>query len=289
MENIPQVIVLKLNEMRQPIIISIKPYMYDHSFLGNAVLPAVEAMRIIADWASEKYPGMDVSVINDARFLKFMRLVPGDESINAAIDYDEFEEYVAAALITINKLKSGITRIKEHVTVKLPKACHIEKAATIPEVPNLVNNYRVGNEKIYSELVPFGTAYQNARWVEIAREGACVVITSPVIEEYDDTLPLGNPFLLDAAFHAACVWGQRHCGIVGFPVAFSKRIVLSETRAGEEYSAYVIPSKESCPELLVFDIFLYSGDDSLAEIVYGLEMRDVSSGRLRPPFWILAQ
>jgi len=33
---------------------------------------------------------------------------------------------------------------------------------------------------------------------------------------------LGSPFPLDAAMHAACVWGQRFGGIVPFLLALKK-------------------------------------------------------------------
>jgi len=41
---------------------------------------------------------------------------------------------------------------------------------------------------------------------------------------------LGSPFPLDAAMHAACVWGQRFGGIVPFSCCFEKRVILSEDK-----------------------------------------------------------
>ncbi|MFV9646580.1 MAG: hypothetical protein ACNYWU_12220, partial [Desulfobacterales bacterium] len=99
--------------------------------------------------------------------------------------------------------------------------------------------------------------------------------------------PLGSPFPLDAAFHAACAWGQRYSAVVGFPVGFDKRIVIQPTRPGDSYTCLILPVNVTT-DLLAFDIWLYDLNGILFEAVSGVQMRDVSAGRMKPPQWVIS-
>jgi len=98
---------------------------------------------------------------------------------------------------------------------------------------------------------------------------------------------LGSPFPLDAAFHAACVWGQRYAGLVGFPVGFALRRVFAPTRPGSIYIARVSPKKIH-PDRFLADIWITDMDGALHEAVLDVVMKDVSGGRMEPPSWILS-
>ena len=87
--------------------------------------------------------------------------------------------------------------------------------------------------------------------------------------------------------HAACVWGQRFSGIVPFPVGFEKRIIYQKTKKGAVYLGRVVPVKVN-HESLIFDAWIYDLDGIMCESISGIQMRDVSQGRLRPPDWIKA-
>ena len=104
--------------------------------------------------------------------------------------------------------------------------------------------------------------------------------------EADEDL-LGSPFPLDATMHAACVWGQRFSGIVPFPVGVEKRIIYQKTKKGGAYLGRVVPVKVDY-ESLIFDALIYDLNGIMYESVSGIQMRDVSQGRLRPPPWIKA-
>ncbi|MDP2644720.1 MAG: polyketide synthase dehydratase domain-containing protein, partial [Desulfobacterales bacterium] len=96
---------------------------------------------------------------------------------------------------------------------------------------------------------------------------------------------LGSPFHLDAAFHAACVWGQRYEQVVAFPVGFDHRTIYEPTRPGEIYFSRVI-AVETSRDLLIFDIWIYNQQGNLCESVGRVHMKDVSAGRMKPPRWI---
>ena len=98
---------------------------------------------------------------------------------------------------------------------------------------------------------------------------------------------IGSPFPLDAALHAACTWGQRYAGVVAFPVGFTERTIYRKTKKEGKYIGRIIPVDVS-REPLIFDALIYDLDGIIHESVSGIQMRDVSQGRLRPPNWIKA-
>jgi hypothetical protein len=142
----------------------------------------------------------------------------------------------------------------------------------------------VPSTTIYRELVPFGTAYQNIIGdLSVSPKGALAYLSGGGNEADEDLL--GSPFPLDAAMHAACVWGQRFSGIVPFPTGFEKRIIYQKTKKGGAYLGRVVPVKVN-HESLIFDAWIYDLDGIMYESISGIQMRDVSQGRLRPPEWI---
>jgi phosphopantetheinyl transferase len=88
--------------------------------------------------------------------------------------------------------------------------------------------------------------------------------------------------VLDAAFHAACVWCQRYGNTVAFPVAMAHRTVIRPTRLDEAYTARIVPVRTD-EALFVFDIFILDDDGRLREAAHQVQMRDVSGGRRTPP------
>lgn len=144
----------------------------------------------------------------------------------------------------------------------------------------------VPSTTIYRELVPFGKAYQNIIGdLSVSIEGALAYLSGGNNEA--DENPLGSPFPFDAAMHAACVWGQRFTDIVPFPVGFEKRIIHQKTKKGGSYLGRIVPVNVK-QEPLIFDAWIYDLNGAICEIIHGIQMRDVTQGRFRPPQWIKA-
>jgi hypothetical protein len=271
--------------------IDIASYLGDHCFEGRAVLPAVEAVRVVAAAVRDFRLETAISWMTAARFDKFLFLEPGSRQIAAQVDLAVHANGdITAGLLTRSRApKVAITRVKEHAKLCFPI---IKPDAPRPAVQRLSvlegKCVEIPANVIYRELVPFGPAYHNIRdGVQLAESGALAEIGLPAAG--DDVGPaqeLGSPFALDAAFHAACVWGQRYAGIVAFPVGFEQRVVTKPTIAGQTCNCRIIPVKKS-PDLLVFDIWIYDRNGSLFETVSGVRMRDVSAGRMKPPDWIM--
>lgn len=271
--------------MRRELEIAVPSYRLDHHFQGRAVLPAVEAMQALAVRASEACPHIDVHRLGTARFEKFLPLTTDGPSIHAFCDLTEMPDgTIRAALVTRRSARTAqMSRSVVHAQMDFGDAgdslppLALDLAAAL-EGPC----FKVTPERIYAQLVPFGPAYHNiVRPLLLTSEGAIAHLQAPDLSPG----PLGSPFVLDAAFHAACVWSQRFAGLLAFPVGIARRRILMPTQAGESYVARIFPKQPHGPALR-FDAWILASDGRPCEVVQGIEMRDVSGGRLQPPDWI---
>jgi hypothetical protein len=277
--------------VRIPVDIPVHPYMLDHCFEGKVVLPAVEAMQVLADTVKGFRPDADITVLTDAGFDKFLYIEPGITQIAAFSDIAVHENGdIAATLLTKSRSqKSAITRIKEHASL-----CFSLQPPELPEPPLDATAtldgrcFKIPVEKIYCDLVPFGPAYQNIRRQLLLSEYGAIAKTAAPPDHTGADSPecLGSPFVLDAAFHAACAWGQRYARMVAFPVKIEKRVIFKKTLPGTTYISRILPLRIK-PDLLIFDIWIYDQKGHIFEAVTGVRMRDVSAGRLKPPRWIM--
>ena len=288
MANIPQII----EAVRRPVHIRVHPYLRDHCFEGQAVLPAVEAMQVLAQSVKKFAPQTDITAIRNITFDKFLFIPPGTAEIDARCSITTFENGdITAVLQTKTRSKNAaITRIKEHATVVYPRIKPTAAAYLQPPLlPEKSSCPEISPAQIYRALVPFGPAYQNiSEILKIHKNGVIAKLRAPIISDsIDKTGPLGSPFVLDAAFHAACVWGQRYRGVVAFPVGIKNRTIVKPTWSGDTYISTAI-ARRADSDKLIFDIYIYDEDNTLFESARGVHMRDVSAGRLKPPAWIIA-
>ena len=212
--------------VRVPLKIRVPPYLMDHQYRGRAVLPAVEAMGILADSTLAHVPEAHIHSICDARFDKFLVIEKGCNEIEAFNDLEVFDQgSVISKLVTRTQSKKAmITRTKEHAALRFEVP--LGDCDPLPLQASETPGYHVSAETLYKSLVPFGPHYHNLKeGVRLWDEGADAKVYAPTLEGLHN--PLGSPFPLDAAFHAACVWGQRYAGLVGFPVGFGLRRVFS--------------------------------------------------------------
>ena len=284
-------IVPRLNQKkRYPWNIEVYPYLQDHHFDGKVILPAVEVLIVLSNVVKINFPPINVSYLHKARFSRFLSILPDTRRLEVFVDIETSDDGVlVASLLTSVKSKTGtISRTVEHARVEFAAADSAPSPMLLPiAVKKLGGNcINVPSTTIYRELVPFGTAYHNIVGdLSVSPEGAVAYLSGGGNEADEDLL--GSPFPLDAAMHAACVWGQRFSGIVPFPVGFEKRIIYQKTKKGGAYLGRVVPMKVN-HESLIFDAWIYDLDGIMYESISGIQMRDVSQGRLRPPDWIKA-
>ncbi|MCF8027958.1 MAG: polyketide synthase dehydratase domain-containing protein [Desulfobacteraceae bacterium] len=262
-------------------------YLQDHAFEGRALYPAVESMQQLAAAAA----GKDISgrIMGHAEFSKFLEIAQGQDEIDAIFELVPADgQSLTARLMTRQKMPaSGITRTREHA-----RLCFFSdhKAAAIPDAPAAQTGdpvFRVDAEDVYRELVPFGPAYHNLSGdLYLESRGVTALIHAPQLPEPGG--PLGSVFVLDSAFHAACVWTQRYRGVVGFPVGFDFRVVPRPAVPGGRYTVRA-EAGSGAGGSQDFDVWIIAADGRVCEYVRGLHMRDVFAGRRKPPAWICAK
>ncbi|WP_207690430.1 polyketide synthase dehydratase domain-containing protein [Desulfonema limicola] len=265
--------------------IDIQPYFLDHQFENKPVLPAVEAMQILSRAVFPYLENKDINCIANAEFPRFLPIPFNEKTIPVFINIDLHKKgSIKAVLITqtLSK-KMKIRRMKEHVSLEfLTCDNNIDKSFQIHPIKE--KYFEIPAQRIYKELIPFGPAYHNIHdKLKITENQAeAFVYAGDFASDYS---PAGSPFPLDAAFHAACVWGQRYAGIVAFPIGLDKRHIIKPAQPGNTYTARIKPVSQKS-SLLIFDIEIYNLQDNLCESTSGVKMKDVSSGRLRPPDWV---
>ncbi|HUL24121.1 MAG TPA: polyketide synthase dehydratase domain-containing protein [Thermodesulfobacteriota bacterium] len=275
---------------RYPAAIEVSPYLRDHQFEGKVVLPAVESLIALARVVKLHFPQMRIDCLLKAGFPRFLSIAPETKRLDGWVDLENVDrDHIAAVFLTSMKSKkSGIGRTLEHARVEFAA----DDFPPCPETPFPVLEklggkcIRIPAATIYRELVPFGRAYQNILGdLAVSPEGALAHLSGGNYEA-DENL-LGSPFPLDAAMHAACVWGQRFSELVPFPTGFEKRMIYQKTKKGGTYLGRVVPVKVD-QESLMFDAWIHDLNGVLYEAVSGIKMRDVTQGRLHPPQWIKA-
>jgi hypothetical protein len=282
-------IVPRLNEkIRYPWNIEVYPYLHDHYFEGKVILPAVELLMVLSNVVKINFPQINISCLHKARFSRFLSIAPNTRRLAVFVDMEiDGDGCIIASLLTSVKSKDGtISRTVEHARVEFVAADSTPSSAPAFRVMEKLegNCISVPSTTIYRELVPFGTSYQNIVGdLSVSAKGALAYLSGGG-NEADEGL-LGSPFPMDAAMHAACVWGQRFTGIVSFPIGFEKRIIYKKTKKGDTYLGRVVPVKVN-HESLIFDAWIYDLDGIMCESISGIQMRDVSQGRLKPPDWI---
>jgi len=273
---------------RHEMEIEIFPYLRDHYFEGKAILPAVEALIILAKAVKSFYPQIDIFCLSQARFPRFLSIDAKANKQAAILEISKDESgNIKSALLTAVRAKTNkISRMAEHAAVNFSQNTDYSlPASPFCDIEKLGGQcISIPSDTIYRELVPFGEAYQNITGdLSVSDQGALGYISGGFAQA--DAGIIGSPFPFDAAMHMACVWGQRFTQIVPFPVGFEKRVIYSRTKKNEKYLGRVFP-KDIGKQKLIFDAWIYDNDGVLCEAINSLEMRDVTQGRRCPPQWI---
>jgi hypothetical protein len=273
---------------RYSVEIPARPYLQDHHLEGKAILPAVETLIILAGIVRKNFPQVNIQCLNNVSFPRFLLIPQEADSIAVFIDIRECDNnVVAASLLTSLKSKTGsISRVVEHARVEFGGTGNGQCAAYPFRDPDKLegNCINIPAASVYRELVQFGPAYQNIIGdLSICAEGVLAYLAGGSAEADEELI--GSPFPFDALLHAACVWGQRFTDIVPFPVGFDRRIIYSPTKKGHTYLGRILPLKKK-QDVLLFDAWIFDEEGAVCELISGIQMRDISQGRLRPPAWI---
>jgi len=292
MENLSQ----PVETIAIPLVISVPVYLRDHDIDGFVVLPAVEALQIVARSRPDRLEG-DSFRQERAVFHHPLVIDASTAEIQAVHEYVRYADGRRHSRLTT--LRSGrqmkLTRRMEHLSVwfvpedRADAGCGDRYETDSPPDPgdailHAVPTFRVSVDRLYDELVPFGPAYRNVRGdVFLTETGISATVSGGDFPEAAG--PLGSPFPLDAAMHAACVWGQRYRNRVVFPVGFDRREILSPTRTGETYLCRIMPLPDE-GAVLCFDVGLHDLQRRPVETIRRLKMREIFGGKRTPPAWV---
>jgi hypothetical protein len=271
--------------VRAPLTVPVLPYWRDHCLGAGAVLPAVEALQILA--RSLPAGAGTPLVQEEASFPHLLVLAPDQEEITLYSEQDsEAGGRGWARLLTLRQGRQGAwCRAIEHACLRFSSAtaARQERAAWAGPAER-GEAFVFPASRLYEELVPFGPAYRNTVGeVCLDPQGAWAQVTGG--EKAGAEGPLGSPFPFDAAMHLACAWGQRYRGQVTFPVAFRRRQIFAPTQTGKSYLCQVSWRGEDARGIY-FDLALSTAEGERAEQVEGLAMRPLARERRQPPAWI---
>lgn len=273
-------------DTRFAVSLPIPSWYADHHFGGCVILAAVEAMQLLAVAAQADSPGGGVQAMADARFAKLLELPAGVASIDALVELEDGGEGTILARLLTRSQGKVMTRLVSHCEVQFVVApVAVPQMDLLPAAPAPGASVSIEAARIYEELVPFGPSFRSLQdRLYLSAEAAWGLLQAADPGNTGDQ-PLGSPFPLDGAMHAACVHGQRLVDFVPFPVGFASRYVCRPTVAGERYRTQVLLKQWGEGEL-IYDLQIVDEAGDLREMVRGLLMRDVSQGRIKPPMWI---
>ena len=273
-----------MTSLRQAVHIPIQPWHRDHHFGGRVIFAAVEAMCLLAATVQAAYPTVDVRIMKQGRFVKFLEIPAETTEIDALVELEQVQNNGVFARLLTKKQLQTMTRITMHCEVYFGGATRqrsLETAPSVPSTPLLTINA----QQVYQDLVPFGPAYRTLRYqLFLAAGSAWGTVRAPELPQ-SSSESIGSPFPLDGAMHAACVHGQRLVDFVPFPVGFAARTITVPTRPGDWYRTRIQLHAQARDEL-VYDLWIIDQAGQLRETVTALRMRDVSGGRIKPPAWI---
>jgi hypothetical protein len=266
---------------RIPLTIPLKPWFRDHCFGGKSVMPAVETMLLLAAKVREIFPEMDIRVMEDVRFAKFLEIPPEVATLDCFIEFSEVSDgRVQVKLLSRTQFKA-MSRMKEHGEIFFSSAHSIADASS--EQVNYSSQStgpvtEISVDHIYRELVPFGPTYQTLQeTLFLSVNEAWGKVKAPELHKDFDSIQeiIGSPFPLDGSFHAACVLGQQSVDFVPFPVGFARRGITRPTQPGCCYNTKVLQVSRTSDEL-VFDLVIFDDEGRTYEAITGLYMRNVS-------------
>jgi hypothetical protein len=277
-----------------PLTMRVARYWHDHRIGSLAVLPAVEALQILA--RSKPAAWGDQGRQEGALFHHLLVVEPGADSLAVVQEHDRYADGRCLSRLSTLRAAGRVRRRLEHLRLWFApanpgggEAGRESFGGTGAEASPGADGtggtaFRIAAGDLYEELVPLGPAYRNALGdVLLTPGGAEATVWGGAFPEAEG--PLGSPFPLDAAMHAACAWGQRYKNRVVFPVGFDLREIHCPTRAGQTYGCRVTPLAGGGPALR-FDLALYGPDGRLSESVRGLAMREIPGGDGVPPAWV---
>ncbi len=262
--------------IKYPVIdLATQRWLNDHQWAGRPVLPAAKMLHDMADATRQCLPHVNCRHMRAARFGKFFFL--DDSAVSNAASFSIKPVGSDGAVVSLGSRRrlssTGMTRQIEHGQVVFGKRCDPVQTQRMELVGDLWT--QINTADIYPHRIAFGPAFHTiCSPLHVCRHG-CIVNAQARRQIGAQHRDLGSLFVLDAAWHGACIWAQEYGAATALPVGFEQRRLLAPTRPQERYDCHVRVHSDAGPELC-FDIAVVDSGDQIRESVTGMRMRVVS-------------
>jgi len=266
-----------MTPLRVPVTLAVQPWFVDHAPNGRAVLPMVEILLLLAAETRSRFPGIDVRVMREGRFIRFLELPAGAAAMRLAVELEPLADGSVQAVLLRKKKLSGMTRMVEYARVVFSRWSERRQEPGIPVGQSLFTaSVTMDTGRVYAKYIPLGPAYRSLKG-SLAMNDQEVHATVQTMQMGPSGAGedlLGSPFPLDGAMHAAAVLGRSRLGSIPLPVAFAGRIVHLPTRPGMIYTTRAVLRGEE-ENQLTFDLWLADGQERVCEEIIGLVMQKI--------------
>ncbi len=260
---------------RVPVTLVVRPCFFDHVVAGRAVLPMVEILLLLAVETKKCFPDVDVRVMKNGCFVRFLEILPGAAALQLAVELEPGTDGSVQAVLLQKKVLSGMTRMVEYARVIFSGRSQNRKDdISVGRHALFTKNTSMDAQLVYKSYISFGAAYQSLKGsLEMNDREVRAHVQAPLIKQRDPGEDLlGSPFPLDGAMHAAGMFGRRRFGCIPLPVEFGGRVVHRPTRPDTLYTAVAVLLGGNT-DRLSFDLLLEDDRGRVCEELRGLVMQ----------------
>ncbi len=216
------------------------PFLYDHVISGNAVLPAVTAISMMADSCRQFYPGLKVAAVEDMRVLKGI-VFNQKSSENFVLELTELKKHQDEVLFegTLYSDPASGKRLM-HYKARVLLSGNVKQSPVIPVAGFNKIERIVCGEVLYENGTLFhGPSFKGITEILKMDNDELIVkcFIRPVSEQAQGQFPVSdiNAFIMDVKLQGLLVWAKHLFGSASLPVKLIKGEFFKPMRFNTEY------------------------------------------------------
>ena len=252
------------------------PFLYDHVISGNAVLPAVTAISMIADSCRQFYPGLKVAAIEDMRVLKGI-IFHQKFNENFVLELTELKKDQEEVLFEGALYSEPVTGKRTmHYKARVLLAPHTKQSPVVP-VEALHNKAGIiEGDTLYEDGTLFhGPSFRGITQVLKINNNELIVkcFIKPVSEPVQGQFPVSdiNAFIMDVKLQGLLVWAKHLFGAASLPVKLTKGEFFKPMRFNTEYFV-IFKIRDANDVIMSADIHSCDKDGNVCVEVTGAEI-----------------
>ncbi|MES9990551.1 MAG: SDR family NAD(P)-dependent oxidoreductase [Candidatus Thiodiazotropha sp.] len=249
-------------------------FLQQHCIDDIPVLPAAAALEMMAEAASELWPGWQVVEVRDCRLLKGLQVSSSNPKIQIIINsppYGNSDGFDVSAILQ-SEQENGDWRIHYRSVIRLEQQ--------IPHgfmyEPNLHNDEQLAVSKAYNEYLFHGPCFQVIKTIHgLSPNGSYSEVVSTQPKQWmkhvaaDNTWIL-DPALADAAAQMALLWAHVYRGQSALPARFG-RIVKYQSTLPEKLTMYFERQDADESHQIIANVYFVDETNHVAMLIEDLE------------------